>query len=248
MGFLCGFTGNSGQGYIAKSTDKGKTWVKKTQYVSASPWQLDFDGNIGIAVGLNSLIVRSDDGGETWTTLTNLPNMAESLLRINLHDPNNYFVSSKLALWRSQDKGLTWQAMTLPPQNNGEIIFYGNYQMDSKTTGYVHSSLGISKTVDAGLSWNYVLKSSNPYFYGNVFVLEKDVFCFRNNVTKEFWITKDGGITFEKYELPKNPNEEIDIHLHDLWHEFAVNGNYMCCWPANSVNGQTQCLYRIKYK
>jgi photosystem II stability/assembly factor-like uncharacterized protein len=249
MGFLCGYTGNNTQGYIAKSTDKGKTWVKKTQYVSSAPWQLDFDGDIGIAVGPSSLMVRSTDGGETWTTLTNLPSPAENLERIHMHDPDNYYVSSKIALWRSQDKGLTWQAMALPPTINGEIIFYGNYQMDSKPTGYVHSAPGISKTTDAGLTWNYVLKkSSNPYFYGNVFVLEKDVICFRNNETKEFWISKNGGITFDKFALPKNPNEEIDIYLYDFWHEFAVNGNYMYCWPANSVSGKTQCLYRIKYK
>lgn len=248
MGFLCGYTGNNTQGYIAKSTDKGKTWVKKTQYVSSAPWQIDFDGDIGLAVGPSSLMVRSTDGGESWTTVTNLPSPAENLERIHMHDPDNYYVSSRVALWKSTDKGATWQNVSVPSQSGAGLIFGGNYQMDSKTTGYVGSYYGISKTTDAGSTWNYIIQSSTQFNYGNFFVLEKDVICFRNHVTKEFWISYDGGTNYKKFSIPKHPYVEFDLTQYDIWHNFEAIGNYMYCWPANSYSGSRQCLYRIKYK
>lgn len=247
MGFICGKIGNSAQGYIAKSTDKGFTWNIKINYVSSAPWQIEFDGQYGLAIGNNSMIVRSDDGGETWTTLSGLPNNVANLTRVHMNDPDHYYVSGPHTLWKSTDKGLSWQNIPVPSQGGGPIIWGGNYQMSSATTGYVSGSNGISKTIDAGLNWQNIITTAQ-FHLGDHFLMGENGLSFENVAAGEFWISADGGNSFKQYRLPSNPNQEIDISLYGIWNEYAVHGDYIYCWPENAYTSSVQCLYRIKYK
>ena len=69
------------RGYIVISDDHGKTWRRAKSPAAPLLTGVDFlDDQLGIAVGHDSVILASRDGGETWTQQFSAPGEKRPLL------------------------------------------------------------------------------------------------------------------------------------------------------------------------
>jgi len=189
VGYAAGFSLN-----IIKTTDGGVTWTDlypnlpeavKT-YVTSQPtqefWDIDFmdDDNI-YAVGYNGQVLKTSDGGVTWThkpnfgtgTYRDIDVRSESLAYLALHGNN---------LQKSTDGGMNWANMTYPTV---AVHFFSTYFINDNTgfaTGQpVAGQPGyVLKTTD-GINWtNTALGNAGQIFNKVVFVNNKTGYIVGN--------------------------------------------------------------------
>lgn len=111
-GTVCYTCGNAGD--VTKSTDGGKTFVKKANFGSMEPNQcklLSFiDENIGLIASSKRLAITKD-GAETWAEITTAPEKI-SALRMESAD-KFYFIGEDLNFYKTTDGGVTWESTPL---------------------------------------------------------------------------------------------------------------------------------------
>jgi len=98
-------------GTIVGSTDGGDSWTPANSGVSANLWSVRFrDAAHGIALGEARDVLRTEDGGSTWTTGADMSDTPASIAsydasRIVVRALTSDYVPSTLV---SQDEGATW--------------------------------------------------------------------------------------------------------------------------------------------
>jgi len=107
----------SGDRYIYRTTDKGKTWI--SVYEDESPKKSQIRGlyflnsQVGFAVSFSGKFIKTTDGAKTWTELKITENQLRGVLFIN---ENNGFIvgdsnKEKGVLHQTSDGGKTWQTV-----------------------------------------------------------------------------------------------------------------------------------------
>jgi photosystem II stability/assembly factor-like uncharacterized protein len=135
-------------GAIVRTEDQGSTW-STVYWGSASLLGVDFPTQqVGYAVGVSGLRVKSTDGGQTWVELGNP-------LRINWCDVDfvgpdtGWIVGENAAIYHTEDGGLTWQE-----QHSGTGYLYG-VDFVNGAVGYAAGENGmILKTTTGGHAEN----------------------------------------------------------------------------------------------
>ena len=198
------FTGSGTYGgEISKTTNGGNTWVKKTtatQFTGAGSfcnWVHMFNATTGVALGDPRSatptvfeILRTTDGGETWTAVTAglpaaLPNEygnAESFFALDgtgtlwagLASATS---TAPVRVLKTTDFGLTWTVSTLVTNMTGAInrlafkdanngICYG---LTANAAGTALTSLNVARTSDGGATWSPITPINNATgnFYRN---------------------------------------------------------------------------------
>jgi photosystem II stability/assembly factor-like uncharacterized protein len=99
------------RGHVLISEDQGRSWAQKrtpTRALLTGVWFHDRD--LGWAVGHDAVILRTEDGGETWCRVHWAPELERPLLDIWFSDARNGFaVGAYGYLLRSADGGLSWR-------------------------------------------------------------------------------------------------------------------------------------------
>ncbi|MEJ7598554.1 MAG: hypothetical protein WKG01_11655 [Kofleriaceae bacterium] len=189
-----GFYGN-GAGKIFRTTDGGTSWTQVLAqpgtYIRALGFLDDrrgFAGNIGPdsfpGVTDEHLLYRTDDGGASWQPVV-LPDAAGARgvcaidilaldtvnAGVRLHKEHVYVggrVNGPAALFASEDAGVTWKRLALPPQ----IAMILDVKFLDPSTGFVFAGTdpdaakshgAIAKTRDGGRTWQTVYESKRPY-------------------------------------------------------------------------------------
>lgn len=156
------YAGTSG-GTVLKSLNYGNEWAVKhavSDPVRAILVRPD-DTRILFVVTTNKGIVRTNDGGETWTPLlqamSKFPGSAvvyQAILAPNA--PATMFLATKYGLLKSADSGETWDAIktlipfgTLPPRT---------VAVDSENQSVLYFTVNnlLHKTEDGGLTWRTI--------------------------------------------------------------------------------------------
>ena len=103
------------RGHVLVSEDDGKSWGQKrtpTRVLLTGVWFHDRD--LGWAVGHDAVILRTEDGGETWCRVHFAPELERPLMDVWFADPQNGFaVGAYGYLLRSSDGGLSWREEAL---------------------------------------------------------------------------------------------------------------------------------------
>lgn len=197
--------------------------------------------NTGYVCGSGGKILKTINGGQSWTLLnTGVTGIISSIRFTNLN--TGFACDQDGNILKTEDGGTTWQILNFPYNNQLKTIFF----LD-ENTGFVggrqlsmSSKAKIFKTNDAGLSWSepndslnhtnlglkyyhinslFFTNSSNGYFVSSCIDLGGDPLCSGYYIGK----TNDGGNNwFLKYT---NISQFYNIYFTNPQVGFAVGKN-----------------------
>jgi photosystem II stability/assembly factor-like uncharacterized protein len=161
-------------GVVLLSDDSGKSFRQaRIVPVSSTLTGVSFaDANHGWAVGHWGVIVRTEDGGESWTLQrTDLAN-DQPLFSVYFRNPNEGWA---VGLWslmlHTVDGGANWNPVKLPPPAGAKKADLNLYRIFPDAAGdlFVACEQGhVMRSVDGGASWSYLDTGYNGSFWTGV--------------------------------------------------------------------------------
>ncbi|MBC8043844.1 MAG: VCBS repeat-containing protein [Rhizobacter sp.] len=139
-------------GTILRSDDGGQSWISVPATESRTLTCIDYSGNSAaknnaasstngfgsaVAVGVGGTILRSDDGGQSWISLSQSLNVYSDLQGVDMVDQNTWYVCGEHGIiYKTTNAGATWRqqasqttqtmnAMVILPGGGGAIV--GDY-------------------------------------------------------------------------------------------------------------------------
>ena len=158
-------------------------------------------GKLGLIVGENGTIVRSDDGGATWKKVES--GTTKNLMKVfPVDDQNAVAVGADSTILRTTDGGNTWQSEKSPV-----LITLFDVTFVDKNTGWIAGEFAtVFGTTDGGQTWNLLTggKTSDftigPYFTVNFSDAQHGVVA---GLAGDVETTDDGGKTWKPAKLPE---------------------------------------------
>jgi len=100
------------RGVVLLSDDEGRSWRAARSPTTATLTDVRFaDAKHGIAVGHDAVILRTEDGGETWVQVHAAPDDQRPLLAAAYVDAKHLVAAGAYGSWyESRDGGRTWAA------------------------------------------------------------------------------------------------------------------------------------------
>jgi photosystem II stability/assembly factor-like uncharacterized protein len=202
------------RGGVVRSDDGGSTWHAMTNGMPpTAATHILLDGGSLFVTGFGRGVFRSDDGGETWALKNNgLPEHEPFAWRLaKSSDGSLYLVIARRsergeigddrdgALYRSTDRGESWQKVNLPEGVNGpnglavdpqdpKRLYLAAWARDRAPNG------GIFLSIDGGASWKSVFDADQHIY---------DVTIGRNMLyacgfESAAWRSADRGVTWSR--------------------------------------------------
>ncbi|CAN5542646.1 hypothetical protein BH10BAC5_BH10BAC5_29340 [soil metagenome] len=138
-------------GKIAASGDGGWFWSDVTNPSGgANLYGISFiDANIGMAVGANSKILKTTNGGVNWYLLS--VSIGQDLFDVRMFDQQTAITTGAGGkIFRTSDGGSNWNEVYQNP--SGKNLYTFDFFVDN--TGYSWGEKGVyTKTTNAGLTW-----------------------------------------------------------------------------------------------
>ncbi|MCX6764037.1 MAG: YCF48-related protein [Candidatus Moranbacteria bacterium] len=204
----CSFSAPPSAGSIWKSTDGGKTWAvknKKTETVDFS--QVDvlslavnpFDSKKVYAGTINNGIIKSEDGGETWSA-TSFTSKKVYGLEINPADGKIIYASGvwneQGKIFKSSDGGENWAEIYASPASGPLVI---SLTIDQKNPNIIFASTSdnqLIKSEDGGNSWKNILNGNSPILKVAIDRSDDNLIYFTAG-SQGVFRSRDGGKNFE---------------------------------------------------
>jgi photosystem II stability/assembly factor-like uncharacterized protein len=191
------YVGVGERGHILISTDGGETWQQQEVPTRAMLTGVYFhDRNLGWAVGHDSVILRTSDGGTTWEIVNWAPEDEAPLFDVWFSDADNGFAIGAYGTFMvSSDGGETWDwepigeddwhLQKIAPAHDGRL--------------YMAAEAGMAyRSDDDGATWEELLSPYEGSFFG-VLPLEGDtvlLFGLRGHLFR----SEDAGENWEEIE------------------------------------------------
>ncbi len=213
-------------GHLYRSTDKGDTWRAVSHFETRFSSDLPNACYVGFNPDVNIVFhafegckpQRSEDGGITWSTITDLQAQLptggydyadckndNNKTRIrywlsNSMDGNIVLAASGDGLFRSADKGVTWTKIaTVTGESKGTVWDYST----TPHTVYHANETGILRSTDAGLTFSTYHTANIRSFTGGrdgnglrlTFIEDDDTDCTGGNIDEDcgnIWIELNG--------------------------------------------------------
>jgi photosystem II stability/assembly factor-like uncharacterized protein len=163
-GFVCGENGR-----VYKTMNGGESWQLLNSGVSTTLNNISIapDGSI-IIPGNQTTVLRSSDGGITWTDILNIPAVLD-FFAVKILNSSTFVVSgNESTILRTTNTGTTWESISIGMPNPLFAIDF-----TAENTGWVTGCCGMfMKTTNAGISWttdDYLTPGYTLYsmqFYG----------------------------------------------------------------------------------
>ncbi|MDQ3193198.1 MAG: YCF48-related protein [Bacteroidota bacterium] len=166
-------------GVILKTTDGGINWVTQISGTSVNLASIYFvDANIGYIVGggWDHIILKTQDGGASWTIIRQSVGGAGLLNSVYFTDINTGFAvggtggGSGLVL-KTIDGGINWS--TQNPDKNVSSITFTDSNTGYAVGGYT-GSRRIYKTIDEGINWTVLLSETSGGQFSSVYFTNTD--------------------------------------------------------------------------
>jgi photosystem II stability/assembly factor-like uncharacterized protein len=159
----------------------------------------------GWVVGRNSVILKTEDGGESFALQTPAGVADTTLYDVFfVNDTTGWAVGSKGCIWKSTNGGATWTSQT---SDTTSKTLYSVYAVDEDTVFIGAASGIILKTVDGGEVWVKQTSGSKKSI--------KDIYAWNgrqafatpyNTKSADVVYTDDGGATWEIFNTVVPPN------------------------------------------
>lgn len=146
-----------GESAIIKTADGGLTWVNvipepgNAEFYAVEYRNSDEVYVVGGGGYLNTLFLKSTDGGSTWQIIP-VEGVSDGRV-IALPDENIIVIAAGTAIFKSDDNGETWTQST---SSNPDYIYFKSIVFPSPQVGYAVGSgefATIEKTTDGGSTW-----------------------------------------------------------------------------------------------
>ncbi|MDT8998969.1 YCF48-related protein [Paucibacter sp. APW11] len=190
------------------------------------------DGKVAVAVGSNGTIVRSVDGGLTWTHIRRSRNDAPRLTQLLVTDSQTLVASGPKVFMRSSDAGATWSQLPAP-WGDGLLLAFRTSQVGiaADATGKAY------RTSDGGLTW----QETKPVAVGALNTLEcNSQVCIAtgwdrtHNGNLNAWKSNDDGFSWTEVDFKPKTVEDLG-----LWAVGVVDANTIYAfgdgWKGRSV-------------
>ncbi|WJS93068.1 YCF48-related protein [Flavobacterium johnsoniae] len=172
---------------ILETLDGGVSW-KKTRNINASN-DLSFFNEIGYIVGDNGYVLKSENSGAEWTSVTT--GFTGKFNTVNVISKDVVIISSDNTIVKTIDGGLTWKQLIIPNVKVNKTFF------TTSLVGHAVCNNGtILKTKDGGVSW-YKTATDNviPSNYFTVYFINENI-GFASREHSYLYKTVDGGETW----------------------------------------------------
>ncbi len=153
--FISGSTGyNININYTYKTTDSGVTW-NRLNYGSGGYGGYFISESIGWVVGFNGKIIKTTNGGTSWTTQTS--GTSASLYSAYFVDANVGWVGGDSGvILKTTNGGSSWTI-----QSSGILERISHMKFSDANNGVANGNSYNLKTTDGGTTWNIVSNSAH---------------------------------------------------------------------------------------
>lgn len=166
---------------VLKTEDGGATWSNNFDSIAGGVWIRFFNSQEGLVIN-RQLMATTQDGGDSWQLVssTAIPSFAEDEFTIIANGNTScqilgdhvWFSTSKGRVFRSKDKGQTWEAFST--SLGGNAIVYSVAFSDT-LNGLAIANLNplatsFSRTSDGGETWENLIPSTSVSIVGLVAV------------------------------------------------------------------------------
>lgn len=205
----------------------GQSWTNITPSLNLSYRGVHFaDENLGYAVGDNGTIIRTVDGGATWTTAPSSPDSLGWLDGVFCFSLDTVFVSNRTpsALYRTTDGGATWVQLTV---EQGYTSSFNDIHFIDDQTGFVTGYSGkLFKTNDFGDSWTSIEQFGSTALLDIEFASNE--VAFLGTYAGPFK-SVDGGNTWTEIQT-------VDMNIIHALHFRNENHGIMTGWSFGSLD------------
>jgi photosystem II stability/assembly factor-like uncharacterized protein len=151
---------------------------------------------IGWAAGDRGALIKTTDGGDTWTRLQE-PQSGQHFEKIVFLDDNEGWLSGRGLLLHTTDGGRSWQ-----PASKIQGAGFGNGTL-FEHAWYVVNTSGVYRTEDGGTTWKKLWPvPRNDY---HAIALADAQHIFLTGSQGRVASSSDGGATWTETQLPGNP-------------------------------------------
>jgi photosystem II stability/assembly factor-like uncharacterized protein len=183
------------RGHVLISRDQGRSWTQKrtpTRALLTGVWF--HDDRLGWAVGHDAVILRTEDGGDTWCRVHFAPELELPLLDVWFADERDGIaVGAYGYLLRSSDGGVSWRQEALEvvgsvagdedelaPENDDEWL-----ESDDADDDWLDEDDWLDDGIAADLHFNRIVRDSD----GRLYLLAEAGTVFRSDDQGRTWIT-----------------------------------------------------------
>jgi photosystem II stability/assembly factor-like uncharacterized protein len=238
---------------LLTSNDQGKTWLQRTLkerdgsvlFQDRDLYGIRFSpgGKVGWIVGEDGIVLKSSDGGDTWTRLKT--GTDKNLFNVfPVDDQLVVAVGADGAIVRTTDGGDHWQTIKSPKF----VSLFGLTFVDKNKGFAVGEFSTILATTDGGQTWtvNYGGNTGDftvgPYFS---IVFSDPQHGLTSGLAGDLLVTSDGGKTWQSQKLPEPSGGYVvaeDTSSKKLW-VAGVGGRMF----DEAQNGQWQSVDRTAF-
>lgn len=162
------------RGHVISSKDGGSSWHQIKVPTRAMLTAVYFiDDQVGWAVGHDSVILMSEDGGLRWEKVFSDPEMGDPLFDIRFFDrQNGMAIGSYGMMMTSSDGGRTWRKRPINEQEDD--LHLNQLSIDASGRYFISAEQGtIYRSDDKGQSWSTLDSPYHGSFFG-ILPLESD--------------------------------------------------------------------------
>jgi photosystem II stability/assembly factor-like uncharacterized protein len=226
-------------GGIELSDDNGNSWRKlPTPPQSVITDFAQIDSRLVLAmVNVSAGLYISDDTGQRWTHVQSAAEGFLNLARLGVSPTGTLLVANTDGwLFRSLDRGLTWNKVSLPYDEPSFHATAWAFYFDSDKVGHVYYSqgMGLFESKDDGATWSTAIPLSDFHGVHGVIGVSKHLYAFgyhkqvAGKPESEVYASTDGGSSW--HVLISGVTVPFQLHL-----DFLVIGSRAIVAPDVGV-------------